>query len=476
MMHKNNHVVALENSFQLGLVLLTLLAAASSLAQVGPPPADDVTTEEASNAETLRRAAEIYDQAIEGELYNEAADATKLYIGALLRDPEHDPLEWGRALERLGNAQRRTGEVDASIENYLLSIDVIQRESDRLNEELITPLHGLGRSLSDIGEFRAAVDVYIRMQHVQQVNHGLYTLDQAEAINELSEIHLRMGENDRANALQQAYVSIYAQNYPGKDLRQLPALYSQADMYYKTDRLIDSQTSYRRIISLIERSDTSQSLHLLPAIYRISDLLQNNIIVDGDDGAYKARRFLRRAVYIAEHHEDASNLDRADAHIAMGDHYSLHTADRRLAMRSYVSAIQQLSADDNLQEALEARFGKPTHINYQPANTTTAMRQLTMMSQTGGADLQGKLLVRYDVAADGRAYNVRMVESDPTGYWDSIIVDHVDRFIFRPAFVEGEAVEIRDLTYEIQYSLLDQDLRNELRQNGLSKRASYQTQ
>ncbi len=455
----------------LGLLMVWTIIWANAQAQLGPPVPDEI-----SNQEQLRLAREKYDQAIEGELYNEAADATKLYIGALLRDPEHDPLEWGRALNRLGHAQRRAGEVDASIENYLLSIDVIQQESDRLNEELIEPLHGLGNSLSDIGEFRAAVDVYKRLQHVQQVNHGLYTLDQAEAINELSEIHLRMGENDRANALQQAYVSIYAQNYPGKDLRQLPALYSRADMYYKTSRMIDAQTSYRRIISMIEHSDTSQSLHLLPAIYRFSDLLQNNKIVDGDDGAYKARRFLRRAVYIAENHEDASNLDRADAHIAMGDHYRLHTADRRLAMRSYVSAIQQLSADDSLREALEARFGKPTHINDQPANTTAAMRQLTMMSLTGGADLQGKLLVRYDVAADGRSYNVELLENDPTGYWDSIIVDHVGRFIFRPAFVDGEAVEIRDLTYEIQYSLRDQELPDELRQNGLSKQASYQTQ
>ncbi len=449
-MQNNNPGLRSVHTTTAGLAFVVLLACANVQSQADPPVA---TTRPGQESLTLALAR--YEQAIEGELYDEAADASKLYINALLRDPDHDRREWGRALGRLGHAQHHAGEFDAAIENYVLAVEIIEAETNRLDPLLIEPLLGLSRALDDSGNYRVAVASYKRLLHIQQVNQGLHTLEQGQALNELSEVYFRLGNYQRANALQQSYASVYNSNFPGDNLRQLPALYSRADMQYKTGHLIDAQFSYRRIISMIERADGPQSLYLLPAIYRLSDLLQNNRIKDGIEGSYVARRYLRRAVYIAEHHDGASNLERADALIAMGDYLATQTLDREAALRRYRAAWQLLAADASLGAERDARFGNPTLLNDLPAYTTPAMRKLMMLSQTELDDLSGRLIVRYDIDAEGLTRNIELIDGDPAGYWDLIIVDHVDRFIFRPALVDGEPLEFSNRLYEIRYSLRD---------------------
>jgi len=449
-MHNNNRRQHFLHATSTGIALATMLLAYSAVySQASPPAAAELAPQ------ALALARERYDQAIDSALYDEAADAAKLYIGELLRDPNHERLEWGYALQRLGHAQHLSGKYDAAIENYMLSIEVIESETNRLDALLINPLRELSRTLENSGNHQLAIESYERLLHLQQVNHGLYTLELGETLNKLSEVYFRLGNNQRANALQQSYVSVYNKNYPGDNLQQLPALYSRADMQYKTDHLVDAQLSYRRIIWMIERVDGTQSLYLLPAIFRLSELLQNNIIKDGINGPIVARRYLRRAAYIAEKRDDATNLDRADSYIAMGDYLSVRTGDRRAAMQNYRSAWQELNADDSLVDERHARFGRPSLLNDLPQYSTPAMRRLMTKSHIENGTAFGRLIVRYDVNSDGRTLNIELIEGDPSGVWDPIVVDHVDGFIFRPAFKDGEPAEFSNRLYEIKYSLED---------------------
>ena len=449
-MHNNNRRQQFLRATSAGISLATMLLAYTAVfSQASPPAAAE------ANPEALSLARMRYDEAIDSALYVEAADAAKLYIGELLSDPNHERLEWGHALDRLGHAQHLSGDYNAAIENYLLSVEVIESETNRLDPLLIDPLRGLSRTLKDAENHKMAVTAYKRLLHVQQVNHGLHTLELGESLNDLSEIYFRLGDNQRANALQQSYVSVYNSNYPGDNLQKLPALYSRADMQYKTGHMIDAQLSYRRIITMIERADGTQSLYLLPAIYRLSELLNNNRIKDGIDGSDVARRYLRRAVYIAEKSDGASNLERADSYIALGDYLSLRTGNRRAAMRYYYSAWQELVADDTFIEERHARFGNPTLINDLPPFATPAMRSLMLLSHLQTDDVFGRLIVRYDVDSNGRTFNIELIEGDPTGTWDHIVVDHVDRFIFRPAFKDDEPAEFSNRLYEIKYTLED---------------------
>ncbi len=97
-----------------------LLACANVQGQAGPPVAA-VHADQESLAYALAR----YDQAIDGGLYNEAADASKLYINALLQDPDFDRKEWASALVRLGHAQRSATDYEQSVQNYQLAVDLL---------------------------------------------------------------------------------------------------------------------------------------------------------------------------------------------------------------------------------------------------------------------------------------------------------------------------------------------------------------
>lgn len=415
-----------------------------------------------------------YTQAIDGELYQEAADLTKSYLNDLLKSPDPDAQEWGQALGRLGYAQHHAGNFSAAIENYQLAVEVLEADENRLHSSLADPLLGLSRAQTAAGQFRDAVVTYNRVLHVQQVNNGPHTMAQAEAVNELSNVFYYLGNTERANALQQAYVSIYQQNYPDDYIAQLPAQLSRARMLKQTGQMFDSQNAYRRVISGIEGADSSKSLYLLPTIYELADVYQQNRVVDGADGSKKARRFLRRAIHIAEENEDATPLDLADAHIAYGDYLMVQTVDRRAALRQYMKAWDLLSADPELSDAVTERFAEPLLLNAIPSQSTAAMRKLMLLAEHDPDEAAARLAVRYDIGPDGRPREVQIVEGDPTGYWDSIVVNHVDNFVFRPGIVDGEATEFNNHLYEIRFSPEDQDLPADLRQNELNKQVSVQ--
>ena len=237
--------------------------------------------------------------------------------------------------------------------------------------------------------------------------------------------------------------------------------------------MFDSQRAYRQLVARIENADGSGSLQLLPAIYEIADLLQRNRIIDGMDGSYKARRYLRRAVYIAQKNEDSTPLHLADAHIALGDYLSVQTVDRRAAFRQYAAAWEQLSSDPALADERNARFGTPTLLNDIPSQSSSAMRKLMLLSQDAVDDYSARLAVRYDIGSDGRTSSVAIIEGDPTGYWDSIVENYVDNLVFRPGIVDGQAAEYTDLVYEVHYSYRDQELPADLRQNEPGRSFSF---
>jgi tetratricopeptide (TPR) repeat protein len=432
-----------------------------------------ITDAGAQSADRLADTRAQYDLAIQGELYYEAADAAKTHIEELLKNPDPDKNRWGDALVQLGFAQYQTDDFAAAIENYRLAIEILSDEHGHLDASLAEPLLGLSRTQSASGELPDAVDSYNRLLHVQQVNAGPHTMAQADAVNELSTIYYYLGNRQRANALQQAYVSIFQHEFPDDYIAQLPAHFSRAQMLQRTDRLIDSQNAYRRIIANVEDADTRRSLHLLPAFYELSDLLQQNRIVDGYDGSYKARRYLRRAIHIAKKHEHSTPLHLADAYIAYGDYLMVQTADRRKAIRQYLEAWNLLDADPAYSAELEDRFGVPTVLNDIPSQSTTAMRKLMLLAQTRTDEPSGRLAAHYVVGADGRTRDVEVIEGDPANYWDSIITNHIDNFVFRPGIVDGETAEFGDRLYEIRYSAEDQELPADLRQNELSRQVNF---
>lgn len=444
-----------------------LLIATMASILLAEPAAAQARSYDADNAQ------QNFDRLIAEGQYQEAAESAKLLISLLLKDPDHNKLEYAAALTQLATAQHGAEAFDSARQNYLLAIDVIEHENDRLNTALIAPLLGLSRNYVAAGHFQDGVRSYKRTLHVRQVNMGLYNNANAQIIAELSEVYFEMGDFSRANAMQESYVVMDNRAHPGIDLAQLPSLYTRADMLSRTGENYRALIAYRRIISLIEKADGSRSLQLLPAFAAISSLLAEHHIVDGEDGVDKAHRYLRRAVYIAKNNDDADSIIRADVHIMLGDFLSEQRSPNRMSMlRSYRHGWDELSKDEQYHQRREDMFARPLLLNPIPAGSSPAMIELLGNASDPDTTKNGVMVVLYDINEFGRTANIRIIESVPAKYHDYIVFNHVQNFAFRPRLVDGEAVVSRDMSFEIHFSYRDNDLPQEIRQNMLEVSAT----
>jgi tetratricopeptide (TPR) repeat protein len=424
-----------------------------------------------SSAPSLTELDAAYQQAMTSGLYSEAADAQKRYIGALLADPRFDRVEWGRSLDRLAEAQLLSDDYESAIQNFELSVEVLEEATNRLDVSLAEPLAGLARAYSSAGNLGQALDVYERAIHTQRVNYGPFAFDQAVLLDEMSEVAYRAGDHKAANNYKLAYASVYRQTFEDDYLKQVDALLSQTEMLVRTEKLLDAQLSYRRIIADIEVADGGRSLALLPAIYDFAELLENHTIADGINGPKKARRFLRRAVHIVSKNKDATPLQRAEAYVAYADYLTVNSADYVRAMGFYRDAWVELSSDPAYAEVREHVFGRPVLLNPMPYNVSPVMRKvLEEGSRRENVVYLTRLSARFDVDAGGSARNIAIVDGDPSGYMDPILRRHVEMLRYRPMFVDAEPIETIDQSFVVEYPATD--FSPNLGQNGLGLKAA----
>jgi protein TonB len=406
-----------------------------------------------------------YDRLIADGEYLEAANSIKLILSTFLQDPDHDRLVYGQLLTQLATAQHLAGSYSAAIENFELAVEAIEFATDRLNGELVAPLLGMSRSLMGAGRYLEAEKTYHHTLHVHQVNYGFFGLDKAEIVNELSEAYFIMGDFESANNMQKSYVGLVENHYPGKNLERVPSLTSQAEMLYRSQNAFRALNAYRRLIALIEDADGPDSMELIPPLTGISDILINNRIIDGEDGAEKAMRYLRRAAAITEKNESASELDKANVFIMMGDFLSIQTPDRDAVVSNYKRGWQYLDGNPDLHAYRDEAFNNAILLNPNPGSTAPAMRNLLDDASDPLQPKNGHIIVGYDVNEGGRPENVRVVESAPPGLHDYIVKNYVRDFAFRPRFEAGQPVRSPNQTFELRYTVGEEELPEELRQN-----------
>ena len=423
-----------------------------TLVLIAAPPVVEARSSDADFAQ------QNYTQRLAEGQYREAADSAKLFISLLLKEPGYNKLEYAEALTQLATAQNNAEAYDSARQNFLLAIDVIENEGDRLDSLLIAPLLGLSRNYVSSGQYQNGVKSYKRTLHVHQVNTGLYGEGKEGIIGELSEAYFEQGKFSQANAMQDACVAMANRAHPGIDLAQLPSLYSRAAMLSRTGSHLRALIGYRRIISLIERAEGRRSLKLIPAFASISLLLADHNIADGENGFDKALRYLRRAVDVAENNEDADTIIKADTHIMMGDFLSERSPNRNSMLRSYRHAWGELSKDEQYHARREKIFARPLLLNHIPAGSSHAMIELLDNAADPNTTKNGAIVVRYDISQYGRPVNVRVVESVPAKHHDYIVIKHVRNFAFRPGLIDGEPVISRDMSFEIYFSYQDGDV------------------
>lgn len=71
--------------------------------------------------------------------------------------------------------------------------------------------------------------------------------------------------------------------------------------------------------------------------------------------------------------------------------------------------------------------------------------------------IEGYVVVRYDVDAEGRVGNVAVAEASPPGVFDAAAVKAVKSYQFRPPLVDGTAEGVDNLTSRFEFKLSGAD-------------------
>jgi hypothetical protein len=154
----------------------------------------------------------------------------------------------------------------------------------------------------------------------------------------------------------------------------------------------------------------------------------------------EATRLLKKAWRINEDSEARDPLLSADILVEMGDFYNGYN-DFNDARKSYSSAWETLISEggDAGTALLEHYFGTPVNIwsvqlpDVYPSNSKTAVLAL----EEPDLFREGLLTVEYDIDLNGRADNIRVIESDPEGLLDKRVIYLLGRYYYRPSYKDG---------------------------------------
>ncbi|MDH3266351.1 MAG: tetratricopeptide repeat protein [Gammaproteobacteria bacterium] len=408
--------------------------------QAGPPVQND--------EQLLQREFDLFRQLMRDNVLDEADTVAKRLVELTIRLKGPQSGEYAKALTNLAIVQFQTKEYEASKQNFESAIEIIEDNEDRLNEQLINPLKGLGAAQLESGRPDQASLTFRRAVHVTHVNEGPHNFDQVALLESIAETHLRMGDLDTAKEAQDAIYALNVREFELDSLELIPSLMRRAAWQHRAGFIYDERTTFRRIIRIIEGQLSKDAIELVEPLV----LLGRSFFYADTSGSDQSGMtsmtsgeiYFRRAVSIAEESADSNWQVTSQAILALGDHYMFDRNPQR-ARQAYTEAWELLSADESTldvrREQLEnhvllSHHDVPQFVVADDAEDEEAVPQDDDL-------LQGEISVSFTVSATGRVRDLILLDADPEEFEQmlSYVVREVRRRIYRPRFVDGVPVD-----------------------------------
>lgn len=434
------------------------------------PVADDVTsteatatTEEADPAPPTEDAVlsefARFQRLLEEKNYDEADTSAKRVVQMSIEIYGPQSHETARALNNLAIVQHNNQQYDAAIQNFTSAIEILEIIEDRLNEQLVNPLKGLGAAQLGRGRPDLASRTLNRARHITHVNEGPHNIEQVEILESLAEAQVRLGDIEAARDVLDRIHILNVRHFRDDAMGLLPSLMRRASWQHRAGYYNDERATYRRAVRIIEQSAGREDPRLVDPLLRlgrsfyffepVGDSMQRPITSSGE-------LFFKRAVRIAETTPDFPWLERATTKLALADYYIVAESHNR-ARRIYKEVWTDLSAGEDRIQMRDELMGKPVPVWEEPLpNSTNA-------AGSGGprvTDLKtGTITVNYTVSARGRV-RVLETEANPIEFRDMQRVVHreIRRRAFRPQLVDGAPVESGGQVFRHEFTYREREI------------------
>lgn len=348
-------------------------------------------------------------------------------------------------LAALGLIQAELRSTDEAATNLLEAIGIVEAAEGEYSPTLIEYYRGLGRAYIKGALYQEAIVSLEHAQHISQRNLGLFNVEQAPLLDDITTAYLGLGDTAEARNVQVERLDNAIRRFGAGDPRVIPYRYTLAK-YYEQSRLPESaREQYEAVLRAEEaRLGVNDAGVLAP----LRELVSIDLLVT--QGAETEQR--DRLAAVLEQNAGASPVERGLSLALLGD-WATVSGDAAGAADYYRQAWNALRASSDTQAA--AYFAKPAMLDFvpplSPVDRAERRRPYTW----------AEIVLEFDVSREGLPSDVRVVTRD------SAIVSLQARYSrrlrethFRPRLVDGEPVattSVRSTHYVRRYISKDEE-------------------
>ncbi len=362
-----------------------------------------------------------------------------------------------------------------SIRQYNSVVAEIELNGGAWDGNLVEELSSLGKLQQQQGEHLAAIETFDRAIHVNRINSGLYTLEQAPVVEQLIQSYMALGDWAQADTYNRYLYHVQQKAFGSDDPRLIPVLDRMATWNIQAFsvgygeflgiRLREAQIMFNAAARMVgvhfgksdERFVTYQrnianSAYLVsrnPALiseierpeYRntqqvLAQRLNEQRRVQAP-GFRTGERALAEIVQLYQE-QDYEAYALAEAITNLADWYLMFDR-RRGALENYELAWQILQAEENGEELIQHLFGKVASLPAFSASIETPAAFYDASEESAALKFDFADLM-FDVSDNGLVRNVKSVseETDANKAQLSKLRISIRSSRFRPLIVDGK--------------------------------------
>ncbi len=325
-------------------------------------------------------------------------------IAELLGTTEpRDPHLYALALRQWAILQQKNHQLRKAERSYKKSVAIVEQQTGSYAPELVKTLSHLGGLYFEMGKYEQSLKTLRRAQHIIHRRSGVYSLEQLEIVDWITQLNVLKQQYHEADAQQRYYYKINERNYGKDDARIIPALTKLGYWYRRSGQYPSALEAFRRTLHLMEELPPDTDLELLQPLREISSTLYLQ-------GSCCADEPLVQVLDIVVNDPSADRSQELKALI--------HLADMRLiqkhtdqAKELYQRAWAMVSSDNGLSQAGRDLFGVPTRLGVAKTEDVIAAFRLARLGYS-----HTDLISRESIKVAGSDDKARLFSTAKTPY------------------------------------------------------------
>jgi tetratricopeptide (TPR) repeat protein len=347
--------------------------------------------------------------------------------------------QYAADLAALGLIQAELRELEDALNHLTEAVGIVVDSEGEYSATLIEYYRGLGRTYIKSGQYQQAIVTLEQAQHITQRHLGLFNIEQAALLDDITTAYLGLGNTVDAQRMQVERLDNAIRRFGPADPRVIPFRYTLA-RYYERSRLPESaREQYEEVLSSQESRLGATDAGLMAPL---RELVQLDLLAY--QGEVSERR--DRLAAVLEQSVDAPAVERGLTLALLGD-WATVAGDMPTAADYYREAWRTLSTNPEVDVA--AYFQKPTMIDFVPPLSSVDRNERSKPYTWT------EIVLEFDVSAGGLPSDVRVITRDPrTATLQTRYSRRMRETHFRPRVVAGEPVattNVRSTHYVRRY-------------------------